>query len=264
MAPISLFGLQKKVLNNERLAMLTCYDASFAALMERVGVDILLVGDSLGMTLKGENSTLNVSMEEMLYHTACVARQAQETWIIADMPFGSYQASKEQAFKNAARLMGKGAHMIKLEGGLPMLETITFLTERGIPVCGHLGLTPQSVHQLGGFRVQGRSDDQANRLLEEAIALEQAGAGMVVLEMIPAALAKKISEALTIPTIGIGAGVHCDGQVLVLHDMLGIFAGKSPRFSKNFMQEAHSIQEAVALYVKQVKEGLFPALEHSY
>lgn len=264
MAPISLLGLQKKVLNNERLAMLTCYDASFAALMEEAGVDILLVGDSLGMVLKGEQSTLSVSMDEMIYHTKCVTRSAKNTWVIADMPFGSYQPSKELAFENAARLMAVGAHMVKIEGGSPMLETMSFLTERGVPVCGHLGLTPQAVHQLGGFRVQGRSDEQALRLIEEAKALEAAGAGMIVLEMIPASLAEQITEALTIPTIGIGAGVKCDGQVLVLHDMLGIFAGKSPRFSKNFMQEAHSIQEAVACYVKQVKEGLFPAPEHSY
>ena len=261
---MNLHTLQQMVERNEKIAALTCYDASFAALCEQAGVDILLVGDSLGMVLQGGNNTLAVTLHEMQYHTRCVAKGAKSAYIIADMPFGSYQQSPEQAFRNASRLMSAGAHMVKLEGGDVMMETVKFLVQRGIPVCAHLGFTPQSVNQLGGYRVQGRAEVDATQLLADAEALQNAGASMLVLEMIPAALAERVTAALRIPTIGVGAGIACDGQVLVLQDLLGIFAGKSPRFAKNFMQGAASIQDAVAAYVLAVKDSSFPAAEHSF
>ena len=261
---MNLHTLQQMAERNEKIAALTCYDASFAALCEQAGVDILLVGDSLGMVLQGGNNTLAVTLHEMQYHTRCVAKGAKSAYIIADMPFGSYQQSPEQAFRNATRLMSAGAHMVKLEGGDVMLETVEFLVKRGIPVCAHLGFTPQSVNQLGGYRVQGRDEVDASQLLTDAEALQNAGASLLVLEMIPAILAGRVTAALRIPTIGVGAGIACDGQVLVLQDLLGIFAGKSPRFTKNFMQGAASIQDAVAAYVLSVKDSSFPAAEHSF
>ena len=261
---MNLHTLQQMAERNEKIAALTCYDASFAALCEQAGVDILLVGDSLGMVLQGGNNTLAVTLHEMQYHTRCVAKGAKSAYIIADMPFGSYQQSPEQAFRNATRLMSAGAHMVKLEGGDVMLETVEFLVQRGIPVCAHLGFTPQSVNQLGGYRVQGRDEVDASQLLTDAEALQNAGASLLVLEMIPAALAGRVTATLRIPTIGVGAGIACDGQVLVLQDLLGIFAGKSPRFTKNFMQGAASIQDAVAAYVLAVKDSSFPAAEHSF
>ena len=261
---MNLHTLQQMAERNEKIAALTCYDASFAALCEQAGVDILLVGDSLGMVLQGGNNTLAVTLHEMQYHTRCVAKGAKSAYIIADMPFGSYQQSPEQAFRNATRLMSAGAHMVKLEGGDVMLETVEFLVQRGIPVCAHLGFTPQSVNQLGGYRVQGRGEEDASQLLTDAEALQNAGASLLVLEMIPAVLAGRVTAALRIPTIGVGAGIACDGQVLVLQDLLGIFAGKSPRFTKNFMQGAASIQDAVAAYVLAVKDSSFPAAEHSF
>lgn len=261
---MNLTTLQNMKAQGEKIAVLTCYDAGFATLLENAGVEVLLVGDSLGMVLQGANSTLSVTLRDMQYHTRCVAQGSKTAYIITDMPFGSYQQNPEQALRNAARLMAAGAHMVKLEGGAVMAETVRFLVQRGIPVCGHLGLTPQSVHQLGGYRVQGRSDAEAARLLEDAQALADAGASLVVLEMVPAALAKQITEATNILTIGIGAGADCDGQVLVLQDMLGIYAGKSPRFSRNFMQGAESIQAAVESYLKAVKAGTFPTAEHSF
>ncbi len=261
---MNLTTLQKMKQDSEKIAVLTCYDASFAVLMENAGVDILLVGDSLGMVLQGEKSTLPVTMRDMQYHTRCVAKTSQKAYIVTDMPFGSYQLSPEQALQNATRIMASGAHMVKLEGGTIMTETIRFLVDRGIPVCGHLGLTPQSVHQLGGYRVQGRDQIAADRLIKDAKALEKAGASLLVLEMVPAALAKTITDSISIPTIGIGAGPDCDGQVLVLHDMLGIYAGKSPKFSRNFMQGSESIQAAITAYVQAVKSGDFPTTEHSY
>jgi 3-methyl-2-oxobutanoate hydroxymethyltransferase len=248
----------------EKIAVLTCYDASFAALLEAQSVDVLLVGDSLGMVLQGHETTLPVTLDDMAYHTACVARGSKQVFIIADMPFGTYQASPQEAFNHVAKLMVAGAQMVKLEGGAAMVETVRFLTERGIPVCGHIGLTPQSVNQLGGYRVQGKESAAAHRLIEDAVALEQAGAGMIVLEAIPALLAAEITAQLTIPTIGIGAGAACSGQVLVLHDMLDIYPGKKARFVKNFMQGSASIAEAVARYVAEVKAGSFPAQEHSF
>jgi 3-methyl-2-oxobutanoate hydroxymethyltransferase len=261
---MNLISLQQKKTQGEKIAVLTCYDASFATLLNNAGVDVVLVGDSLGMVLHGANSTLSVTLHDMQYHTRCVAKGNKNAYIVTDMPFGSYQQNPEQALRNAARLMAAGAHMVKLEGGAVMAETVRFLVERGIPVCGHLGLTPQSVHQLGGYRVQGRDEADAAKLLADAKALADAGAGLLVLEMIPATLAKQISESISIPTIAIGAGPDCDGQVLVLQDLLGIYAGKSPKFSRNFMQGAESIQAAVENYVQAVRSGNFPAAEHSF
>ena len=248
----------------EKIAMLTCYDASFAALLEAAGVDVLLVGDSLGMVLQGRETTLPVTLAEMVYHTECVARGAKQAFIIADMPFGTSQISPQDTFAHAAKLMAAGAQMVKLEGGAVMLESVRFLTSRGIPVCAHIGLTPQSVHQLGGYRVQGREEAAAKILLADALALEQAGAGLIVLEAMPALLAAEVTAQLTIPAIGIGAGANCSGQVLVLYDMLDIYPGKKPRFVKNFMQGADSIAQAVGRYVAEVKDGRFPALENSF
>jgi len=261
---MNLITLQQMAARDEKIAALTCYDASFATLMDAAGVDVLLVGDSLGMVLQGNNSTLSVTLSQMVYHTKAVAKGSHNAYIVSDMPFGSYQISPEQALRNAARLMSAGAHMVKIEGGAVMAETIRFLVDRGIPVCGHLGLTPQSVHQLGGYRVQGKDEASARQLIDDAKAVQAAGAGMLVIEMIPAALAKTITAQLDIPVIGIGAGIDCSGQVLVLQDMLGIYAGKSPRFVRNFMQGAASIQAAVADYVAAVKAGHFPAQEHSF
>ncbi|HJV27216.1 MAG TPA: 3-methyl-2-oxobutanoate hydroxymethyltransferase [Aromatoleum sp.] len=263
--PVTLFELGKMRAEGRKIAMLTCYDASFAALLDRNGVDIALVGDSLGNVLQGQKSTLPVTLEHMVYHTECVARGSNRVFVIADLPFGSYQESPTQALRTASRLMAAGAQMVKLEGGAFMAETIHFLVERGIPVCAHIGLTPQSVHQLGGYRVQGRSEEGAARLKADALALEQAGAGLLVLEMVPAAVARDITASLTsMATIGIGAGADCDGQVLVLHDMIGVYPGKKARFVKNFMIGAASIDEAVASYVSAVKDGSFPAAEHCY
>jgi 3-methyl-2-oxobutanoate hydroxymethyltransferase len=260
----TLINLQQRASAGEKLAMLTAYDATFAAALEASGVDALLVGDSLGMVLQGQPSTLPVSLADMAYHTASVARGAPHSFIIADLPFGSYQASPMQAFDAAAQLMAAGAHCVKLEGGAVMVETVAFLTTRGVPVCGHLGLLPQSVNTLGGYKVQGKSDAAAKLLIADALALQHAGAGMLVLEAIPATLGAEVTQALHIPTIGIGAGAACSGQVLVLHDMLGITAGKPPRFVRNFMPGADSIQAAVSAYVKAVKRGEFPAAEHGF
>jgi 3-methyl-2-oxobutanoate hydroxymethyltransferase len=250
--------------DGDRITMLTCYDASFAALLDAAGVDTLLIGDSLGMVLQGHDSTLPVTLRDVAYHTACVARGAKRAFIIADMPFGTFQVSPGQAFANAVQLMAAGAQMVKIEGGEPMAETIAFLTARGIPVCGHLGLTPQSVHQFGGYRVQGKTESQAQRLIAEAKMLEDAGAGMLVLELIPAALAREVTAQLRMPTIGIGAGVDCSGQVLVLHDMLDVFPGKKAKFVKNFLRGAGSIQGAIEAYVREVKAKTYPGPEHSF
>lgn len=260
----ALTALQKMAHEGEKIAVLTCYDASFAALLEDAGVDILLVGDSLGMVLQGHDTTLPVTLHDMEYHTACVARGSQRTFIIADMPFGTFQASPARTFENAALLLAAGAQMVKLEGGAVMADTVAFLTARGVPVCSHLGLTPQSVHQFGGYRVQGRSEADAERLLADAVMLQEAGAGMLVLEFVPADLARAVTRALTIPTIGIGAGVSCSGQVLVLYDILDIFPGKKAKFAKNFLGDSGNIRRAVEKYVKAVKAGTFPGPEHSF
>lgn len=249
----------------EKIATLTAYDASFAAVMDQAGVDVILVGDSLGMVVQGQTSTVPVTVDDMIYHAQAVSRGLNRALLIVDMPFASYM-TVDQAATQAARVMQQGhAHMVKLEGGMKLRDTIKHLVENGIPVCGHLGLLPQSVNQLGGYRVQGKDDASADQILAEAKVLENAGASAIVLECIPAALAKRISEALTIPTIGIGAGVDCDGQVLVCYDMLDITLGKRPKFSKNFMAEADgNIQAAVEAYVSAVKAGSFPGPEHSF
>ncbi len=249
--------------SGEKITMLTCYDASFAALMDRCGVEILLVGDSLGMVCQGHASTLPVSITDIAYHTACVARGNQTALLVADMPFGSY-ATPETAFDNAVQLMQAGAQVVKLEGGAWLLETIRFLTERAVPVCAHLGLTPQSVHQLGGYKVQGKTIEGAAQLKADALALQASGASMLVLEAIPAALGKEVTESLAIPTIGIGAGPDCSGQVLVMHDLLGVFPGRKARFVKNFMEGQASIDAAVRAYIAAVKDKSFPASEHCF
>ena len=248
---------------SQKITMLTCYDASFAALMDRCGVDVLLVGDSLGMVSQGHGSTLPVTLDDMAYHTASVARGNHTALLVADMPFGTY-ATPEIAYANAVKLMQAGAHMIKLEGGGWAAETVRFLTERAIPVCAHLGLTPQSVHTLGGFKVQGKSVAGAELMKADALALQAAGASLLVLEAIPAALGREVTESLAIPTIGIGAGPDCSGQVLVMHDMLGVFPGHKARFVKNFMDGQTSIDAAVKAYVAAVKDGSFPAAEHCF
>ena len=260
----TLTKLQSMRSKGEKIAVLTCYDASFAALLEAQGVDVLLVGDSLGMVLQGHETTLPVTLDDMVYHTACVARGSKQAFILSDMPFGTFQISPQKAFTHAEKLMVAGAQMVKLEGGAVMVETVCFLTKRGIPVCGHIGLTPQSVNQLGGYRVQGKEPAAAQKLLQDAVALEQAGASMLLLEAVPALLAAEITSQLTIPTIGIGAGAACSGQVLVLHDMLDIYPGKKARFVKNYMQGAASVTDAVAHYVREVKAGEFPGTEHSF
>ena len=261
---INLTTLNQMVQDGDKITMLTCYDASFAAVLDTAGVDTLLIGDSLGMVLQGHDSTLPVTLTDVAYHTACVARGVQRAWIIADLPFGTFQVSPGHAFESAAHLMAAGAQMVKLEGGETMVETVKFLTARGVPVCGHLGLTPQSVNTLGGYRVQGKTDAAAQRLIAEAKMLEDAGAAMLVLELMPSAVARDVTAALRIPTIGIGAGVDCGGQVLVLHDMLDIYPGKKARFVKNFLAGAGSVQAAVEAYVREVKAQTFPSAEHTY
>ena len=260
---ITVNTLNKMKAEGEKIAMLTAYEASFAALMDEAGVDVLLVGDSLGMTVQGRDSTLPVSLNDMCYHTAAVARGSKNTMIVADLPFGAYQQSKEQAFAAAAELMAAGAHMVKLEGGVWMAETTEFLKLRGIPVCAHIGLTPQSVHAFGGYKVQGKGD-KAQALLNDAVAHEKAGAAIVLMECVPAELGKQVTQTVSCPTIGIGEGVDCDGQVLVMHDMLGIFPGKTAKFIKNFMAGQPDIQSAVKAYVEAVKNKTFPAAEHSF
>ncbi|MEW5893293.1 MAG: 3-methyl-2-oxobutanoate hydroxymethyltransferase [Pseudomonadota bacterium] len=254
--------LLAKTAQGEKLVALTCYDASFARVLARAGVDILLVGDSLGMTVQGRATTLAVSLEHMVYHTAAVARGAENGFIMADLPFGSYQASPAQAFDAAARLMAAGANMVKLEGGAVMADTVRFLVQRGIPVCAHVGLLPQSVN-LTGYRAQARDQAAAAQLRQDAKALEAAGAQMLLMESIPAALATEVTRDLAIPTIGIGAGGGCSGQVLVLHDVLGL-TEKPPRFARNFMPGADGIEAAVRAYVEAVKAGRFPGPEHQF
>lgn len=261
---ITLSKLQSMRDKGEKIAVLTCYDASFATLLENNGVDVLLVGDSLGMVVQGRESTLPVTIEQMAYHTACVAAGAQQAFIVADMPFGTSQFSARETFSHAVQLMQAGAEMVKLEGGAEMAETVAFLTSRGIPVFSHIGLMPQSVNQLGGYKVQGKTDAAAQKLLHDAQVLQDAGAKMMLLEAIPAALGAQVTQKLRIPTIGIGAGAACSGQVLVVYDMLNIYPGRKARFVKDFIQGASSIADAVAHYVAEVKAGTFPAVEHSF
>ncbi len=261
---ITVSTLQQMKQRGEKFAVLTAYDASFAQLIDEAGVEVLLVGDSLGMVVQGRQSTIPVSMDEMVYHSSLVARAASSALVITDMPFMSY-ATTEQTLENAARLMKEGgAQMVKLEGGAQRMEAVRRLSENGIPVCAHLGLLPQSVNKLGGYKIQGREETAAEQMLAEARALEQAGADLLVLECIPRALAKRISESLTIPVIGIGAGVDTDAQVLVLYDMLGITPGKRPSFSHDFLAETGSVAAAIKAYASQVKAGSFPAAQHGF
>lgn len=261
--PVTLPQLREKKRAGERIVVVTAYDASFAAQADLAGVDVVLVGDSLGMVVQGKSSTLSVSMDAMAYHTGAVARGLRSALLIADMPFMSF-ASAERAYDAAARLMGSGAAMVKLEGGGWVNEVIARLSERDVPVCAHLGLTPQSVHKLGGYKVQGREEAQAEQLLQQAQEVAAAGAELLVLECVPAALAQRITATVSIPTIGIGAGPHCDGQVLVLHDLLGVTVGKRPRFTKDFLAGRGSVREAFAAYAAAVRSGEFPAAEHSF
>ena len=260
---VTVSTLQKMKQEGEKITCLTAYDYSFSAILDNAGVEIILVGDSLGMVMQGHDTPLPVTLDDCAYHTACVAKGAERAMVMGDLPFGTFQLSKEQAFESAVTLMQAGAHIVKLEGGRAMAETIEFIVQRGIPVCAHIGLTPQSVHQFGGFKVQGRGD-AAKLVLDDAKMIQESGASAVVLEAMPQDLAAKISKQLTIPTIGIGAGVDCDGQVLVLQDMIGLYPRKSPKFCKNFMQQANSIAEAIELYVSEVKSGKFPGKEHSF
>ena len=261
---ITIPQLQERARSGEKLVMLTAYDASFAALSDAAGVDVLLVGDSLGMVMQGHDSTLPVTLEQVEYHVRCVARGSSKALVLADLPFGSYQESPAQAFASSARLMAAGAGMVKLEGGEHMVESTRFLVDRGIPVCAHIGLTPQSVHTLGGYRVQGKTDDGADRLVAAAKALEAAGASIVLMEAMPAAVAKRVTEALRVPTIGIGAGPDVSGQVLVVYDMLDIYPGRKARFVKNFMEGAPSVKAGIEAYVKAVRAKTFPGPEHSF
>ncbi|PYP20971.1 MAG: 3-methyl-2-oxobutanoate hydroxymethyltransferase [Gemmatimonadetes bacterium] len=249
----------------ERIVCLTCYDALFARLLDESGVDILLVGDSVNEVLAGAESTLSATLEQMIYHTRIVRRGTSRALVVCDLPFLSYQISREEAIRNAGRAMAEtGCHAVKLEGGKPMAQTVRALVDVGIPVMGHLGLTPQSVHALGGHRVQGRDEKTAERLKEDAKALEDAGAFAIVLELVPAPLASQITKSLTIPTIGIGAGPACDGQVLVLHDMLGLNDKFAAKFVKRYAALAEDVREAVRLYAAEVREGRYPGPEHSF
>ena len=264
-APITVPMLQQMKQRGERIATLTAYDASFARAMDRAGIDAVLVGDSLGMVVQGHDNTVSVSLEDMLYHSRCVAKGLQSALLIADMPFQTY-ANPERALDAASALLAEGfASMVKLEGAGFVLEAIEYLSTREIPVCAHLGLTPQSVLKLGGFRVQGRQQQDAERILAQAKQVEQAGAQLLVLECMPSSLAKMITESVTIPTIGIGAGPDCDGQILVCHDLLGINSGhRRPRFVKDFLAGQGSIDAAFAQYVNDVKAGVFPDEQHGY
>ncbi|MDB2705187.1 3-methyl-2-oxobutanoate hydroxymethyltransferase [Pseudomonadota bacterium] len=264
MSRLNLTQIRKMKAEQNKIAMLTAYDASFSYLLEQAGVDVILVGDSLGMVIQGQESTLPVTIDDIIYHTRNVIRGSESAFVIADMPFMSY-SDNGQAISNAARLMAEGgAQMVKLEGGSVIVDTVKQLTERGIPVCAHLGLLPQSVHRFGGYRVQGRETEAAQLLIDDAKALQAAGADMIVLECIPAPLAKQVTEIVDIPVIGIGAGNDCDGQVLVLYDMLGLTIGKRPRFSHDFLSDTGTIPAAITKYVQDVKSGQFPTLEQQY
>src|SRR5690349_13932540 len=263
--PLTVTDLLTMKAAGRRIVMLTCYDAVFARLLEEAGVDVLLVGDSLNQVIAGHETTLSTTLDQMIYHAAAVRRSARRALVFVDLPFLTYQVSIPEAIRNAGRVLQEtGAHGVKLEGGRPMAETVRALVDRGIPVIGHLGLTPQSVHALGGYRVQGRDQAGAERLVDDAQALEQAGACAIVLELLPSALAGRISSALTIPTIGIGAGAGCDGQVLVLHDMLGLNEGFNPRFLKRYAELGEAVRTAVRAYAAEVREGTYPGPAHSF
>ncbi|QWD98227.1 3-methyl-2-oxobutanoate hydroxymethyltransferase [Polynucleobacter sp. MG-5-Ahmo-C2] len=261
--PITITKLLAMHAEREKITMLTAYDSTMSALLNRCGVETILIGDSLGNVIQGHSSTTPVTIEQMAYHTECVARVNTHAFLIADLPFASY-GDPAQALDSAAELMRAGADMVKLEGGDWQVDIIQYLVERSVPVCAHLGLLPQSVHLLGGYKVQGKSKDAASHMLEQALACQEAGAQMVVLEAIPSSLGEKITAELHIPTIGIGAGPDCSGQVLVLQDMLGISPGKPPKFVKNFMDGHQSVEAAIKAYVRDVKSGKFPGLEHGF
>ncbi|ABO88933.1 3-methyl-2-oxobutanoate hydroxymethyltransferase [Aeromonas salmonicida subsp. salmonicida] len=263
MSKITTASLLKMKQDDQKITAITAYDASFAKLFDDEGAHVLLIGDSLGMVLQGGQDTLAVSVDEMVYHTRCVARGASNALIIADMPFMSY-ATPEQTYQTAARLMAAGARMVKMEGGDWLCDSIRHLTRNGVPVCGHLGLTPQSVHVFGGFKVQGRDEYQAQEIYRQALCLQEAGIQLLVLECVPVALAERITKALRIPVIGIGAGPATDGQILVMHDAFGITSGYVPKFTKNFLAETGDMHAAIRLYVQQVSEGTFPGPEHSF
>ncbi|HMJ59811.1 MAG TPA: 3-methyl-2-oxobutanoate hydroxymethyltransferase [Gemmatimonadales bacterium] len=265
MSNVTTQALLEMKQKGERIVALTCYDALFARLLDASGIDILLVGDSVNQVLGGATSTLSATLDQMIYHTRIVRRGVERALVVCDMPFLTYQVTPEEAVRNCGRAMQEtGCHAIKLEGGQPMAATVRRLVDVGIPVMGHIGLTPQSVHALGGYRVQGREDVAAERLKADAKALEDAGAFAVVLELIPAPLASQITKALTIPTIGIGAGPACDGQVLVLHDMLGLNDGFSAKFVKKYAAMAEDVREAAKLFAAEVREGRYPGPEHSF
>lgn len=263
MAKMTISGLQKMKANGEKIASITAYDASFAKTFVAAGIDFMLVGDSLGMTLQGHDSTVPVTVAEVAYHTRAVRQGAPAAFVIADMPFMSY-ATPSEAYQNAATLMRAGANMVKLEGGDWLLETIAGLQQRGVPVCAHLGLLPQTVNVLGGYKVQGREQAQAENTVRQALALQEAGAQLLVLECVPSSLAELITQKLHIPTIGIGAGPQTDGQILVMHDMLGLTTDYLPKFVKNYLALTDSIQSAIELYVSEVKSGAFPSAEHEF
>jgi 3-methyl-2-oxobutanoate hydroxymethyltransferase len=262
---ISITDLKAKVNRGEKIVMMTCYDYPSARLLEAAGVDILFIGDTLGMVVLGYDTTVPVTMEEMLHHTKAVVRGSSRAHVLADMPFMSYQTSPEDALRNAGRLLKEGgAQSVKLEGGVRVADTVRFIVDAGIPVMGHIGLTPQSINQLGGYKVQGKTPAAAVRLVNDALALEQAGAYAVVLECVPAPLAQTISERLTVPTIGIGAGPHCDGQVQVFHDLLGLFDDFVPKHAKRYADLGSRITEAVRAYAGEVRAGHFPAEKESF
>lgn len=263
MAMLNISSLTKMKQDKQKITCITAYDASFASIFDEVGIQIMLIGDSLGMVLQGYTNTIPVTLNDIKYHTKCVARATKNAFILADLPFMTYSTS-HKAYDSAAELIRAGANMVKLEGGEWLSETIKGLVERGIPVCAHLGLTPQSINVLGGFKVQGRKEVQAEKILQDALLLEECGAQLLVIECVPLSLAKRITDALRIPVIGIGASNVTDGQVLVMHDAFGISSGFCPKFTKNFLLEAKDIKVATALYKKQVEDGSFPAQEHFF
>ncbi len=265
MKKVTINTLRKMKQAGERITMLTAYDATFARLLDRAGTDVLLVGDSLGMVVQGHDTTLPVTMDQIVYHCAAVKRGVQRAHVVGDMPFGSYQASADEAVKNAMRICAEGgAESVKLEGGAEYAEVIQRIVRAGVPVMGHIGLTPQSVHKLGGYVVQGRSEDKAARLLADAKALEAAGCYSIILEMMPAELSAEIARSVSIPVIGIGAGAGCDGQVLVIYDLLGLNPDFSPKFVKKYLDLGMLIRDAVTRYNDDVKHGAFPGPEHSF
>ncbi len=262
--PITIKTLKLMKERGEKIAALTAYDYTTAKILDEVGIDLILVGDSAANVFAGEDTTLNISLDEMLYHTRIVARAVRNAFVVGDMPFMSFQVSTAKAIENAGKFMKAGAHAVKLEGGKPIIKTIKHLTELGIPVMGHIGLLPQSVHQLGGYKLQGKTDGEQKKLLDDAKLLEEAGCFSIVLEKMPADLGKRITEALKIPTIGIGAGPNCDGQILVIHDILGLFEEFKPKFVKRYAELSKNIREAVSNYKEEVKSKKFPDPEHSF